>query len=212
MDKLKFYRFFILFATLLNLILTPLEATIFQIQGGLLTLVNYTLIILASLLVAQRKNVQIVTIATGIITLSFVWIEYFATNSSASACRMFATLFLFSIVIYILFRNFVDAKEMNLRVVFGAMAGYLLIGIIGGVLFEMLDFFYAGSVNVAEGSGGYDFYYYSFISVVTVGFGDITPVSAAAKSLTIFLSVAGQFYMAVGVSLFIGKYLNTKTN
>jgi voltage-gated potassium channel len=192
----------------MNLVLTPLESALFQVSGGLLSLINYTIIIMASLLTAQRKKVQIVTTAIGILTLVFVWIEFFSSESTVSVCRMISTLFLFVITAYILIRNFIDAKEIKLSVIFGAMAGYILIGIIGGVLFELLDFYHPDTVNVSEGSGAYDYYYYSFISIITIGYGDITPLSAASKSLTILLSIVGQFYMAIGIALFVGKHLS----
>ena len=180
LNKIKPYRYFILFAALINLILTPLESTILNIDHSKLSLINYTLIILASLNTAYRKNVQFVTISAGIITLVFVWIEYFVSGSLASACRMFSALFLFSMVALILIRNFIDAKEVSLNIIFAAMAGYILIGIVGGVLFELLDYFYSESVNINVETGAFDYYYYSFISLLTVGFGDITPVSDAA--------------------------------
>ena len=191
----------------MNLVLTPLVSALFLISGGLLSLINYTIIILASLLTAQRKKVQLVTTIIGIITLGFVWVEFFSSGSTVSICRMISTLFLFVITAYILIRNFIDAREVNLSLIFGAMAGYILIGIIGGVLFELLDFFHPDTVNISEGSGAYDYYYFSFISIITIGFGDITPLSAASKSLTIFLSIIGQFYMAIGIALFVGKHL-----
>lgn len=192
----------------MNLVMTPLVSALLGISGGHLSLINYTFLITACTLTAQRKKVRWVTVIVGSITLLLVWLEFFYPENYPSTCRMFSTLILFSIATYILIRNFIDAKEINLSVIFGAMAGYILIGVIGGVLFELLDFFQSNTVNVKQGLSSYDYYYYSFISVITIGFGDITPVSPAAKSLTIFLSIVGQFYMAVGISLFVGKHLN----
>jgi len=52
------------------------------------------------------------------------------------------------------------------------------------------------------------FIYYSFVTLTTVGYGDITPASSGAKVLTIFLCVAGQLYLTVLVGLIIGKYIS----
>ena len=92
------------------------------------------------------------------------------------------------------------------------MAGYILIGLIGGILFEILEYYYSGSIKFPQDFIGYDYYYYSFISILSVGYGDLVPASPAAKSLTIVLSTIGQFYMAIGIALFVGKYLSQKNN
>lgn len=52
------------------------------------------------------------------------------------------------------------------------------------------------------------FIYYSFVTLTTVGYGDITPNSSAAKVLTIFLCTAGQLYLTVLVGLIVGKYIS----
>jgi hypothetical protein len=52
------------------------------------------------------------------------------------------------------------------------------------------------------------FIYYSFVTLTTVGYGDITPNTSAAKVLTIFLCTAGQLYLTVLVGLIVGKYIS----
>ena len=91
--------------------------------------------------------------------------------------------------------------------VIGAMSGYLLIGFLGASTIEMMEFHYPGSFNISEETV-FDYTYFSFISMLTVGYGDIIPGSTAAKSLTILISLVGQFYMAVGIASFVGKFMN----
>ena len=74
----------------------------------------------------------------------------------------------------------------------------------------MLELFSPGAVGVPAGPGGYKFYYFSFINLTTVGFGDIAPISAQAQAITVLLRILGQFYMAIGVAVFIGKYSNAQ--
>ena len=99
------------------------------------------------------------------------------------------------------------SKSINIKVVIGAMSGYLLIGFLGANTVEMMELHHPGSFNISEDSI-FDFTYYSFIAMSTVGYGDIVPVSSSAKSLTILISLLGQFYMAVGIASFVGKFMN----
>ena len=124
----------------------------------------------------------------------------------AARFRMFANFALYLILSIVLTRNFIISTEMTLPVIFGAIAGYILIGFIGGSVFELIESYAPYSINITS-MEGFDYYYYSFISLVTIGYGDIIPISAPAKAITILIGLLGQFYMAVGVAFFVGKYL-----
>ena len=56
-----------------------------------------------------------------------------------------------------------------------------------------------------------EFFWYMQVTMSTVGYGDVTPVSPQAQSITLILNIIGQFYLAVVVALFVGKYLNKYT-
>ena len=99
------------------------------------------------------------------------------------------------------------AKNVNFKVVIGAISGYLLIGYLGSITIEMMEFHYQGSFTFTD-KASFDFIYFSFVSMLTVGYGDIIPASPSAKSLIILISLAGQLYMAVGIASFVGKFMN----
>ena len=128
-------------------------------------------------------------------------------NAAINLLRIYGTCFLYFTLVFILTRNFIEANAITLRVVIGAMSGYLLIGFLGASTIEMMDYFYPGSFKM-ESSTSYDYYYFSFISLVTVGYGDIVPLTYAAKSLTVLISVTGQFYITLGLASLVSKFLS----
>ena len=85
-------------------------------------------------------------------------------------------------------------------------------GIIGGVLFESIHFINSNSFQLIKGFSGYSFYYFSFISITSVGYGDITPLTPPAQSLTLVMNIIGQFYSIIVVGVFVGKYINLKSS
>ena len=52
--------------------------------------------------------------------------------------------------------------------------------------------------------------YFSFVTLTTLGYGDITPVSATARSLSFMQAVAGQFYVAVLVAGLVSAYISDR--
>ena len=47
----------------------------------------------------------------------------------------------------------------------------------------------------------------SFVSLTTLGYGDIVPITDAAKSLAVFLGIVGQMYITIIVGIMVGKYV-----
>ena len=96
--------------------------------------------------------------------------------------------------------------------IYGALDVYLLIGLAWASAYALLETFEPGSFsnNVASPSGGSpqppDLIYFSFVTLTTLGYGDITPVTAQARSLTLLESVTGVLYLAVLVARLVGSY------
>ena len=202
------YRYELFFCALLLQIVYPFFALLFAIPQPLLNLISFTLLVMASFVMAQRKIPKALIIIFGIFGVSGSWCNYFAHDEFlVSIFRIYAINFLYFTLIYVLTRSFIESKVISLQVVIGAMSGYLLIGFLGASTMEMMDFHHPGSFRM-DSPTHFDYYYFSFISLVTVGYGDIVPHSSSAKSLTILVSVVGQLYMAIGIASFVGKFMN----
>lgn len=131
---------------------------------------------------------------------------------------MFFSFFCFNLFITVfIVRHIARSKNANLIILINSINAYLLIGVLGAVLLfaeEILCKFVfhldAGGINSA-GSGAqgfHDYLYFSFVTMTTLGYGDVTPVSSFAKSTTIIIAVAGQLYLTILVAILVGKYLN----
>jgi hypothetical protein len=98
-------------------------------------------------------------------------------------------------------------KIVNLYTLVEAKNGYLLLGIMFISLVGFCDQYLLGAFKgVTEER--MDIPYYTFITLTTAGYGDITPSLPIAKSLSMFIEVTGQFYVAVIVAIIVGKYSN----
>ena len=56
------------------------------------------------------------------------------------------------------------------------------------------------------------FEYYSFVTLTTLGFGDITPLTRMAKAFSVLEAVIGQLYLVVVVAWFVGMHVSKKSN
>ena len=92
--------------------------------------------------------------------------------------------------------------------IFAALDVYLLAGLVLGVCYWVLDQTWPGSFAIATGSR-FDLsraVYFSFVTIATLGYGDIVPASEAARGLAVLEAVAGQMFLAVLVARLVSLY------
>ncbi len=83
--------------------------------------------------------------------------------------------------------------------IFGAIVLYLLLGLIWAVAFALVDRLVAHAFagHLQTGSGVGEWTYFSFVTLTTLGYGDITPVTRIARSLATFEALIGQLHPAI---------------
>ena len=99
--------------------------------------------------------------------------------------------------------------------IYSALSAYLLAGIFFGVAYWVLEHTWPGSLLSAGGPSGGEFtlhnaMYFSFVTLATLGYGDIVPRSDVARSLAIIEAVAGQLYLAVMVARLVSLYVASR--
>lgn len=105
---------------------------------------------------------------------------------------------------------FAGAVDMN-RIV-GAICIYLLMGLIWTLMYLFIAQAIPGAFNGVEQMVWYDNFadvaYYSYVTLTTLGYGDISPVAPIARFLVYMEAVVGVFYMAILVASLIGVGIN----
>jgi len=163
------------------------------------------------------KKTRRIIFVPGIITIVLTWLDYFFVNDALEFVS-FLSFFCFNMFITVfMIRHIARSQQVTLTIIINSINGYLLIGVLGAVLLVMTQllqkFFFhvdTGAINFAGdvATGFHDYLYFSFVTLTTLGYGDITPVSAFAKSLTIIIAIAGQLYLTILIAMLVGKYLS----
>ena len=94
------------------------------------------------------------------------------------------------------------AGPVTIHRIQGAVAAYLLLGILWAYAYALIAHLrpeaFSGPVSPADGPRA--FFYFSFVTLTTVGYGDVLPVHPAARSLAMLEAVTGPLYLAILVS------------
>ena len=122
-------------------------------------------------------------------------------------------LFFFYIwAVWVAAKQVLFSGVIDLNKIVGAICIYLLMGLIWAMMYLFLAQGIPGAFNGLEQVVWYDNFadvaYYSFVTLTTLGYGDISPVAPIARFLVYMEAVVGVFYMAVLVASLIGVGIN----
>jgi voltage-gated potassium channel len=96
----------------------------------------------------------------------------------------------------------VSRSRATLDTIFAALSGYYLVGFTWALVYALIDIGITGafSVPLADGNRIHRAFYFSFVTLTTLGFGDITPTHPLTQSLVIIEALMGQIYLVVLVA------------
>ncbi len=218
--RLRFRRFStvqLLIALALFFIWAPFVE---EIEGGELIVSGlFSLVLLAGIVaVADRKRVLVIAIVLAIPAIAGRWINHFRPDLIPPAVFLAGGLVLIAFVIATLLRFVLRAPSVNTEVLCASISAYLMLGLMWTMAYWLVDQLTPGgafSFNTNTGAhsmSGFTGFYFSFITLSTVGYGDITPVSRLARWLAAMEAMTGLLYVAVLIARLVSLYSAPKSN
>jgi hypothetical protein len=161
--------------------------------------------------VSERKHVSLIALLLALPMIVSMWTGFVLQESRVILVgNIFGVLFfVFTIIRFQVFIFRED--EVNLNLIFAAAVVYLLMAIMWSYVHSSLESINPGSYSIPPDKGIHGqflFVYYSFVTTSTLGYGDITPLSSLARSLTIIEAVTGQLFIAVLIAWLVGVYIS----
>ena len=210
-------RFLYLALSLLGyLLLTPFLQDILRLQ--LIYMLFMTAVLLTSVFAVSSDRRHTVTAAALAVPMLLLdWMAYIYPSKALSLGANLVTLLFMGCVIVLILKFIFTTREVNRHVIFGAISVYLLIGFSWSILYSILENLSPGSFSqspVSAASQPADvpasFAYFSFVTITTLGYGDITPLTRKAQSLAVGEAIIGQIYMTVLIAWLVGLYVSRK--
>jgi len=117
--------------------------------------------------------------------------------------------FIFIVIIFV--ARISRSKRVTVKVILEGINGYLLLVLMFTLLIRILTSLNPDallySLNSEPNYTLSDMVYYSVVTMSTLGYGDMVPVTPVAKSLATLIAITGQFYIAVLVAMLVGKFI-----
>lgn len=204
--------FYLLFSLLLLLLLAPLFEETFI---GFITVdIGYSAVLLAAVYAVSEKK-RLFTLALVLVVPIIVarWSNHFLNNDSLALVSNSLTLVFFVFIVCAMLSHVLRDEKVTADKIYGALSVYLLIGVTWALLFTVIEgirpqsflFEHTQITSISEYIP--HFIYYSFVTLTTLGYGDIIPITPFAKSLSYMEAVTGQMYVAVLIARLVGLHI-----
>ncbi|MCK5856970.1 MAG: two pore domain potassium channel family protein [Bacteroidales bacterium] len=174
--------------------------------------ISYTIMLLSVGSIIEQKTKWLYKLVFVAILLQ--WITFFITYEDNPIIEIISfsfSLVIFIITTFIMIQQIISSKKVDVTLVLEAIIGYLLIGIIFTLLNVLIILINPSAIGFSSAKPFIgEVIYYSFVTVTTIGYGDISPISQIARSTAILFGLIGQLYLTIVIAFIIGKYLNLK--
>ncbi len=145
----------------------------------------------------------------------FIIRVFFDVDSETNVLARSTIYFLFyAVVCYEIIQQVWRAPVVNKNVIIGLMSGYISLGLLAFFMFLGIETANPGSFSsleeIASQGGSYidTLAYYSYITLLTIGYGEIVPLTSIARKAAVLTGLVGQFYMVIITAIVVGKFIN----
>lgn len=173
-------------------------------------LITVTVIASSYAMSDQGKSFFLI-IGLGALLAIAMWIDASRAKYDVGVFTATAGLLFYGVVAYELLVDILSKeRRVDMNLINGAISVYLLIGICFAHVYAVVFNLDPGAFRGIEGSaaGGTSFVYFSFVTLTTLGYGDITPVTSWGGSFAIMEAVLGQLYLTVLVARLVGMHIS----
>lgn len=204
-------RYTFLFYTLLMTMVAAPGFAALEFSGGLIELLLAANLLAAVMPVRAGKGRRVL-----LIMMSLVWLARAATAwldhpaLSAMALAIWPVIGLFAAAGALRFA--MGAISVDAEHLYAALSAYLLAGIFFGLFYWVLEQMRPGTFAATSEFSRMSAFYFSFVTLATLGYGDIVPRTDIARGLAIVEGVGGQLFLAVMVARLVSLYGQREPN
>jgi len=138
------------------------------------------------------------------------WVSHFVESPALSLIATVSGILFFAFMVVTILSFVLKQTRVTPNVIYAAIVVYLSIAMMWGLIFILVEILQPGSINLAQSQvkeSPFQFFYYSFVTITTLGYGEITPTSDIARSLALLEAVIGQIYLVVLVARLVGIHI-----
>jgi hypothetical protein len=181
--------------------------------GDLVADLFFSLIIVAGVITTFRQRwVRFLAIFLAVVCLSLTWEQNIHPGGGLTILNLVLKLIFLGLLMAVLIVQVFGAGPVTAHRIRGAIVVYLLLGGAWSLLYRLVDLTTPHAFHLAEALATADpgalprlLTYFSFTTLTTTGFGDISPANPLSRTLAMFEAMAGQLYLVITLARLVSQ-------
>ena len=214
----------LLFALLLLMVAAPAISLVHNPEHPVIASIfmsaSFAVILLAAVYaVSERPGQWILSGILAVFTISLLATGRFLANNETLACGHAVGILFLLYVLALILKHVFEAQTVTTDTICASLCAYMTFGVLYAIVYSFVELLMPGSFSPDPGGTGessaivfggeqtYRVLYYSYVTLTTLGYGDITPLSPVTRMLSVSESILGQIYLAVLVARLVGLHI-----
>jgi hypothetical protein len=185
--------------------------------GNLIEAVLLTVVLGSAVVaVSDRRSTSITAVLLVLPAVAGRWAHHYRPELVPQAAYLGAGLIFFAFVLFQYFRYILRAPRVTFTVLCAGVSTYLMLGMFWTMAYVLLTSLRPDSFAI-KGTGGpggvlspFDAFYFSFVTLSTVGYGDIVPASKPARMLAVMEATTGTLYVATLIARLVAMQASSR--
>ncbi len=221
------HRFVLLFVALILFLILTSTVSLFG-RGSILARAVVTATFVAMLLSAvfadsRSSRTVLIALTLAVPTIILQGLNFLLKREEIVIVNHVLGISFLCYTVIVILRHLFSGERVTFDTICASLCIYLLLGVIWALVYSLIEILVPGSFTFAPADEGdirlmrfggestVNAVYYSFVTISTLGYGDIVPVSTAARMFAAMEAVSGQLYLAVLVARLVGLHIAGST-
>ena len=186
--------------------------------GEIINAVFFSLILISGVFaVASETHFRIMIILLAMTTFVIQWLHLVDGSVYFQIANVISSIVFLSTLTFVVILHIFKGGQVSFHRIQGAIAVYILVGLIWANAYHIIYLFYQNAFIFPDfQKAGEPFYnrfmYFSYVTLTTLGYGDIIPINAAAKSLVMVEGLTGQLFPAIMITRLVSLEIESRKN
>jgi voltage-gated potassium channel len=164
--------------------------------------------------VKHHRNVKISAVILAIPTLGFSWLELYYSSPWFFIGNVLFTIIFFMVCTASILVDVILHAKVTMETLRGVVCVYFMIAFLFAYIYYLIEYIIPGSFHLIHRDASFTTFsrnlsqmmYFSFVTLLTIGFGDITPILNFSQTAVVIEGIIGQFYIAILVARIVAVY------
>lgn len=214
--KTSLYHLELLLVLILMLVVQSFLESESLIQRSAFNFLLLAVVLAAIRSMSRSHRRLVIAIVVGFMSYALSWFAEITESKQIIASMLAGYIVVFGVLLIALSEDVFGAGPIDVNRIIGASCIYFVLGLIWALIYSLLETVQPGSFSFVEPPLGdtfvqdkvSDFTYFSNVTLTTLGYGDIVPLSRPAKMFSSLESIVGQLYVAIIIGRMVGLHIS----